>query len=188
LPQNIIEPVNLKDEYRGLWEKLREGGLCNQEPGVVELSDGSLMMWCRTNGGYMYKSFSEDDGSSWSEYRADKNIISPCGPQSVKVVPGSSSLLCVYNDHSSFNFAEDPWWNWRTPLSFAVSDDNGASWNVLGELEGLSHNYCYASILFFDDHALFTYYISQNTTDEKGERRFNLAALKAKIIRQEVFL
>jgi hypothetical protein len=188
LSGNLIEPVNLKDEYRGTWAKLMEDGICNQEPGVVELSDGRLMMWCRTYGGYMYKSFSEDNGESWSEYQADRHIISPCGPQSIKMIPGTSRLLCIYNDHSKYNFAELPRWHWRTPLTAAVSDDNGESWNILGELEDESHNYCYTSILFFGENVLFTYYISQNKKEGGEEKRFNLHSLKAMIVKKEAFI
>ena len=37
-----------------------------QEPGVVELKDGRLMMFCRTHTGYAYISFSGDHGETWS--------------------------------------------------------------------------------------------------------------------------
>lgn len=37
-----------------------------QEPGVVELSDGAVMQWCRTDCGCQYKAFSRNGGLSWS--------------------------------------------------------------------------------------------------------------------------
>jgi len=40
-----------------------------QEPGVVELKDGRLMMWSRTDRGVQYEAFSEDKGSTGASRR-----------------------------------------------------------------------------------------------------------------------
>jgi len=37
-----------------------------QEPGIVELKNGDVMMFCRTNTGVQYISFSENNGEHWS--------------------------------------------------------------------------------------------------------------------------
>ena len=186
--ENAVKPHKIEKDKDKIREEVLSRGIYSQEPGVVELSDGKIMMWARTNGGYMYKSMSHDGGGKWSEFMPVTSIISPCGPQSIKRIPGTSRLICVYNDHNAYNFAEDSWWSWRTPLSIAVSDDEGDNWNTIGEIEDTSHNYCYTSILFFDDKTLLTYYVSENSTENGIEKRRNLASLKVKVIRTSAFL
>lgn len=184
--ENAIKPHKI--EKNEIWKEVLSRGIYSQEPGVIELSGGKIMMWTRTNGGYMYKSLSLDGGESWSEFIPASQIISPCGPQSIKRVPGTSKLICVYNDHSAYSFAEENWWNWRTPLSIAISDDDGENWSFPENIEDTSHNYCYTSILFFEDKTMLTYYVSENSIENGIEKRRNLASLKVKIIRNSAFL
>ncbi len=190
LPENTIEPPNLTEAHYGFWEDLKAEGVCSQEPGVAELTDGRIMMWCRTNGGYMYKSFSSDKGETWSEFLPDRQIISPLSPQSIKMISGTSRLMCIYNDHRDFEYAteEGLQWGWRTPLSVAVSDDNGESWSIIGNLEGTEYNWCYTSICFFDEKVLFTYYMSDNVIEDGKVKRYHLGSLKAKIVSKNYFL
>src|SRR5690606_7117647 len=42
------------------------GGVTLQEPEIVELKDGRLLMFIRTDGGSQFQSVSEDSGMSWS--------------------------------------------------------------------------------------------------------------------------
>ncbi|OGV46200.1 MAG: hypothetical protein A2017_13690 [Lentisphaerae bacterium GWF2_44_16] len=185
--ENVMKPRKIANGKEEIWKEILQRGVCSQEPGVIELADGRIMMWARTYGGYMYKAVSEDGGESWSEFSPVSQIVSPCGPQSIKRVPGTSKLICVYNDHGAYSFAEDNWWNWRTPLSIAVSGDEGENWSVLGNIEDTSHNYCYTSILFFEDKTLLTYYVSENSMENGIEKRRNLASLKVKAIRNSAF-
>lgn len=184
--ENAVMPHKIEKDKDKIWEEVLSRGIYPQEPGVIELSGGRIMMWVRTNGGYMYKSMSHDGGGNWSEFMPVTSIISPCGPQSIKRLPGTSTLLCAYNDHSSFSFAEENW-SWRTPLSIAISNDEGENWRLLGNIEDTSHNYCYTSILFFDDKILLTYYVSENCMESGKEKRRNLASLKVKVIRNSAF-
>ncbi len=181
--ENVIPPANLHESKLKIWNEITAHGVSIQEPGVVELPDGGLMMWVRTNAGYMYSAFSKDNGESWDEFKAVPSITSPLSPQSIKRIPGSSRLVCIYNDHRDYAFAEEPWWNWRTPLSAAISESDGKEWRFLGNIEGTNHNYCYTSILFLDDTVLLTYYQSDNCTENKKETRRNLASLKMKAIK-----
>lgn len=180
--ENAARPHKLEKEKEGEWENILNRGICSQEPGVIELSDGRIMMWARTSGGYMYKAVSEDCGGNWSDFKPVLSIVSPTSPQAIKRIPGTAKLLCIYNDHREYKYLEENWWNWRTPLSIAVSDDEGETWETLGNIENTEHNYCYTSILFFDDKALLTYYISSNSIVDNKPVRSNLASLKIKII------
>jgi predicted neuraminidase len=180
---NALRPERVSPKKNSVWKKLAGDGILNQEPGVVQLSNGALMMWVRTLGGYMYKSVSKDNGLTWPDFTPVPSIVSPLAPQSIKRIPGTPRLLCVYNNHKGYNFAEEPQWSWRTPLSAAVSDDDGETWKTLPDIEDSSHNYCYTSILFLGGETLLSYYVSENSIRPDGaEERRNLASLKIKII------
>lgn len=126
-----------------------------QEPGVVELRDHSVLMWMRTDLGSQYTSHSHDGGVTWSEPCPSK-IMSPLSPASIKRIPSTGDLLCVYNDHSGrfpHNASED-----RTPLVTAISSDEGRTWRNHRPLEtDLDGCYCYTSMTFVGDQVLLSY-------------------------------
>ncbi len=181
-PSDAAIPHNLTEDKRAIWETILQEGICTQEPGLVELSDGKIMLWTRTAGGYMYRSISQDNGETWSAFKPVTSIISPLAPQSIKRLPGSSRLICFYNDRRGESFLIDNW-SWRTPLTVATSDDDGKTWSALGNIESTDHNYCYTSILFFAGKLLLTYYYSENYIENNLEKRRNLASLKLQIIK-----
>lgn len=186
--ENVTPPPSTDDNSKKIWDEVWNGehGIVCQEPGVVELKDGSIMMWARTNSGYMYKAVSRDGGDSWGPFTAATDLICPMSPQSIKRVPGTDRLICVYNDHSTIPYGSVRW-HWRTPNNLAVSDDEGESWRRVGELEPDDHNYCYTSILFLDDAAFFSYYESENEIIDGEEKRRNLASLKIKLVSLDLF-
>ena len=73
-----------------------------QEPGVVELKDGRVMMFIRTQLGSQYLSWSSDGGDTWPEPNSS-SILSPLSPASIKRIPKTGDLLMVWNDHSEVN-------------------------------------------------------------------------------------
>jgi len=125
-----------------------------QEPGVVELKDGRIMMFCRGQGGSQYLSYSTDGGESWSPVEASQ-IKSPLSPASIKRIPRTGDLLLVWNDHSDVSpelLAK------RTPLSVAISRDDGKTWERSKPIEQDPQGwYCYSSIFFTEDHVLLGY-------------------------------
>ena len=129
-----------------------ESGL--QEPGVVQLADGSLFSWARTDQGSQYGFHSEDGGETWSAPQATE-LQSPNSPASIKRLPNSSALLAIYNDHSGrFPFPALR----RTPLVAAVSSDNGKTWPLRKLIEDDSDGwYCYTAVHFVDDAFLLAY-------------------------------
>lgn len=183
LDENIRAPHKLREQDRQYWIDGCKYEHRLQEPGVEEMADGRILLYCRTTLGYMYRAYSSDKGKTWSKLEAAPEIISPASPQSIRRIPGTNRLICIFTDRSSVSFANaDEYWNWRTPLTIAVSDDNAATWKILGNIEDDSHNYCYTSILFFEGKILLTYYESENSfVDGKPVRR-NLASLKMLIL------
>jgi hypothetical protein len=135
-----------------------------QEPGIVELKDGRLLMFIRTQLGSQYLSWSEDHGNTWSPARASE-ILSPLSPASVKRIPTTGDLLMVWNDHSQveppMRASETPGHSSggrRTPLTVAVSRDEGRTWihrhNVLADPDGW---YCYTAIHFVGSRVLLAF-------------------------------
>lgn len=119
-----------------------------QEPVVVELTDGRLMMLCRTDQGSQFRSYSEDGGVTWSEAQPT-DIKSPLSPASIKRMPKTGDLLMVWNDHIDVAPALR---GKRTPLTVAISRDEGKTWEKRKTLyDDPAGWYCYTAIAFTDD-------------------------------------
>jgi len=125
-----------------------------QEPGVVELEDGRLMMYIRTDGGSQYESFSSDGGVHWTPPQPGR-LASPLSPATIERIPWTGDLLAVWNDHSGWhNFPPDR----RTPLCVAISKDDGKTWDRSRVIEGDPNGwYCYTSMTFLEDRVLLAY-------------------------------
>ncbi|MGI6609411.1 MAG: sialidase family protein [Limnochordia bacterium] len=129
-----------------------------QEPGVVELKDGRIMMLMRASGGYQYLSYSEDGGETWSPPHASA-LASPISPASIKRLPSTGDLLLVWNDHSHIPSSLR---NRRVPLSVAISQDEGQTWQHIKVLEGNPEGwYCYTAVHPLDDAVLLGYCASR---------------------------
>ena len=122
-----------------------------QEPGIVELKDGRLLMLARTGGGCQYRSFSEDGGVTWSPAEPT-DLLSPVSPASIERIPETGDLLLVWNNHRDIAPALK---GKRTPLTVAVSRDEGATWEHIRNLETNPNGwYCYTAIAFTGEHVL----------------------------------
>lgn len=125
-----------------------------QEPGIVELSDERLMLFCRTNAGFQYQSFSSDYGDTWSEMKPS-NIPSFMSPATIERIPSTGDLLLVWNYRSE---DQHDFTGKRTPLCTAVSFDEGKTWTNRKILESNPKGwYCYTAIDFTDGHILLGY-------------------------------
>ena len=124
-----------------------------QEPLVVELKDGSLLMLCRTDRRSQFRSVSRDGGATWSPAEPTE-LVSPLSPASVARIPRTGDLLLVWNDQSADGF--DPKLKGkRTPLVAAVSKDEGKTWGMRKTLYADPMGwYCYTAITFVDDRVL----------------------------------
>ena len=131
-----------------------KAGVLLQEPGVLELLDGRLWMWMRTDSGSQFEMFSTDGGVSWTEPKASV-IASPRSPASIERVPWSNELLCVWNDHSGWHAYPK---GKRTPLCIATSADEGKTWTKSRVIEGDPDGwYCYTSISFVKEQTILSY-------------------------------
>jgi len=125
-----------------------------QEPAVLELQDGRVLMLIRTSGGAQFRSFSGDGGETWSPVEKTA-LLSPVSPATVERIPGKDDLLLVWNDHTD---VDDTRRGKRTPLRAAISKDDGKTWHVTKTLEDLADGwYCYIAMDFVGDHVLLGY-------------------------------
>ena len=145
------------DDWWGMPVASRSG---LQEPGVVELKDGSLYAWARTDTGRQWQMTSRTRGRRWSP-PAPSKFLSPCSPLSIKRIPATGDLLAIWNDRSRRwkprqRYAESSWG--RTPLVAAISRDEGRTWRNHRILEAdPRRGYCYVALHFTSDTVLLAY-------------------------------
>ena len=131
-----------------------------QEPGVIELKDGRLMMLCRTDLGSQYRAYSSDGGDTWTTAEAT-DILSPVSPATFERIPSTGDILLVWNNHKDIapNLQEK-----RTPLTLALSHDEGMTWQVVRNIEENPEGwYCYTAMEIVDDHVLLGYCAGDTT-------------------------
>lgn len=116
-----------------------------QEPGLIELKDGRVMMYIRARGGFQQLSYSSDRGQSWSPVEKS-NIPSPVSPATIERIPGSDDWLLVWNNNDG---SKPDIEGKRTPITVAISKDEGQSWEYVKNLEADPDGwYCYIAIHF----------------------------------------
>lgn len=158
-----------------------------QEPGIIELSDGRLMMWMRSSGKAQYQSFSNDGGEHWSMPEPGPLVSARLSPASIRRIPRTDALLAVWNDPRAVTddppaVTNDPRDDGvrmqleqdakpasgpasmtrpvdaRTPLVLAISRDDGRTWSKPHTIESaLNGWYCYTSIAFIEDRVVLSY-------------------------------
>jgi len=152
--KSILDTPDPEDLWTGL-----------QEPGVIELKGGTVLMWMRTSLGSQLYSYSKDSGVTWSE-PVPSFLLAPCSPASIKRIPKTGDLLVVYNELSTryMHIRKDPknnhltWIGERTPLVAALSKDEGKTWQKRLVLEDDPEGwFCYTSILFEGEKVILSY-------------------------------
>ena len=120
------------------------------EPVVVERKDGSVLMLIRTTLFHIYRCESFDEGDTWT-VPVPTSLLAPGSPSNCKRVPSTGDLLLIWN-HSSDGRS-------RSPLTAAISKDDGETWSNVRDLEDDANHPCaYPSITFVGDEVLLTYY------------------------------
>jgi sialidase-1 len=131
------------------------------EPEVLELGDGRVLMILRTQLGHIAYALSADGGDSWSEPAAWR-VRAPEAPATLRRIPATGDLMLVWND----TYVPDAGHGGaRTPLTVAISGDEGNSWQYQRNLEESATNtYAYTSLLFDCGQALLSYYVRDEAT------------------------
>lgn len=137
------------------------------EPGVIELSDGRILMIIRTKLGYIYQCHSTDGGETWSQPTANA-LVAPAAPASIARIPTTKDLLLIWNNVPSGAAAS---WSQRNPLTCAISRDEGMTWNHYRDLETThGDSFAYTSIFFAGETALLSYYVHHQSDGRIDQR------------------
>jgi Neuraminidase (sialidase) len=131
-------------------EKPADLGTTTDEPSIVELKDGRLLMIFRTERGYLGQAYSSDGGQTWTEGQLT-DLPSPCAPECLKRIPSTGDLLVIWchNPEAPALFqqgADQPkvpigqipdvaLGHVRAPLSSAISRDDGQTWEHIRNIE-----------------------------------------------------
>ena len=131
-----------------------------QEPGVIELENGIIWCYCRTDLGRQYEMFSFDSGSTWSLPTVSR-FWSPTAPMSLKRTP-QNSLLAIWNPIPTYEgrsmFVDGAFTGGRTPLVFALSYDEGKTFTKYHAIEDQAdRGFCYTAMFFTNDALLLAY-------------------------------
>ncbi|HUT32516.1 MAG TPA: sialidase family protein [Planctomycetota bacterium] len=132
--------VYTSDDQGATWQRRTPSPLCArdgaaephcEEPGVVEWRPGHLLMFCRTARGTLYESRSTDHGETWSPLAAS-TLPGPRAPARLERIPGSDSILVVWNSQVS---GKDWHKGARLTLACQTSPDGGRTWENYTQLE-----------------------------------------------------
>ena len=133
----------------------------SMEPEILELNDGRLLMHFRTQLGHIAVAYSEDEGDTWSK-PASWGVRAPEAPSTLRRIPSTGDLMLIWND--TFTQGEGHGGK-RTPLTVAISKDEGKTWEHHQTLEpSPDSSYAYTSIAFHGGRALITYYVQSSNT------------------------
>jgi len=136
-------------------EASNPGAIVTQEPGVIELKNGDILMFIRTTAGVQYFSYSKDKGETWSPVEPS-SIKSPCSPAIIARMPSKDDLLMVWNDNGTSQK--------RTPLNIAISKDEAKTWTCNKILESRPDGvYCYPAVHFVGDKYVLLNYSDWST-------------------------
>lgn len=130
------------------------------EPEVIELTDSRVMMIMRNQLGTISKSYSQDGGDTWSA-PGDLGVTAPEAPATIRRIPATGDLLLIWNNTYTAGAGHG---GERTPLSAAISSDEGLTWKNVRNLEtDPKLTYSYTSLTFVRDRAIMTYWVGDRS-------------------------
>ena len=100
------------------------GGFACDEPVVIELEDGRIMMMCRTTIGQLYRVYSDDGGENW-DVPEPSGLASAYAPCMVRRIPTTGDLVIIWNQASREEIESG---YERNRLSVAISKNEGKTW------------------------------------------------------------
>ncbi|MDP1797043.1 MAG: sialidase family protein [Planctomycetaceae bacterium] len=137
------------------------------EPEVIERRDGTLLMHIRTQAGHIAVSESTNQGESWGPAKS-WSVRAPEAPATLRVIPSTGDWLLIWNDTFVAGAGHG---GKRTPLSFAISRDEGQTWSPSRSLEtSTDHTYAYTSVAFHEGRLLLSYYVGDEKTGRISSR------------------
>jgi hypothetical protein len=127
------EGLTWKRGLSELFVSVRRAAYDLEEPAVVELTDGRILMHLRSQLGRIYRCFSADRGITWSRPEP-LDIAAAYTPTFLCRIPQSGHLLMIWNQSSRQEILTG---SHRIRLSCAVSKDEGQTWGNFRNVEAL---------------------------------------------------
>ena len=150
----------------------------NEEPGMVELKDGSWLLYFRTDAMYQYFARSTDGGKTYSR-AMPSTMASPRVPATIERF-SDGRLYALWNDPSrdpSIRF-RTPYFNGECcPLTLGYSEDEGQTWKILCDIERYGH-FCYMFLREIDGN-LFAGYCCRGGMKNQRVIKIPLAEVRA---------
>lgn len=135
-----------------------------QEPGLIELKDGTIWMYVRTDAGIQYVASSRNKGKNWSPARPS-NITSPLSPATIIRDPNTGNLVLIWNNYGIMGVK----YGKRTPFNVAISDDEGLTWKNIKTLhDNPDGHYCYTAARFLKNGNLLLSYCAGERSKGTG--------------------
>jgi len=137
-----------------------------QEPGVIELRNGALYCYCRTDKLCQYEFYSMDGGNTFTTPQPSR-FSAPDSPLHIVRRPDTGALIAIWNPIPKYNGRETTKVNLgRTPFVFAQSTDEGTAWSEPRVIEDHpEHGYCYPAVFFPRDGAMLLAYCAGGLED-----------------------
>jgi len=103
------------------------------EPHVEQASNGDVIMVMRSQLGSLFLSVSKDDGLTWSKPQTS-GLSTPESCPEITRIPGTGDLLMIWNN-SPYDPGFASHYGKRSPLTAAISKDNGKTWENIKDIE-----------------------------------------------------
>lgn len=164
---HFVSHCYFSDDHGATWKKGsshvdadKRGAM---EPEVIELNDARIMMIVRTQLGFIGKSYSTDGGDTWGPMTS-LGVKAPEAPATLRRIPATGDLLLIWNNTFTAGVGHG---GPRTPLTAAVSKDEGETWQVVDNLEANpDRTFSYTSLAFIGNRAVMTYWESGETQSQ----------------------
>jgi len=126
----------------------------NEQPAIMQLSDGSLLAYLRTHEGHIYESRSTDLGETWTQGKPLEFMNPNSALDFVRTPQGE--IVLVWNN----NIRVGDGFKCRRCLNVAYSKDEGKTWGPIKELErnDVDGSFAYPAIIYGSDnlfHVIF---------------------------------
>ena len=148
---SILRFTPATDQWRlGETICLPNGARCLQ-PALVPISDNRLLAFLRSDTPRIWKTISSDGGRSWGNPQETDLRHNDSGVDVVRLQSGR--ILLVFNDVADREI--------RTPLSMAVSEDEGETWSTPVVLDDADGDFSYPAVIQSGDgtiHVAYTYF------------------------------
>ena len=141
------------------------------QPTIVELDNGELLAYLRSQEGFIYETRSFDLGESWTKPETTELPNNNSGIDMIRL--NSGELLIAYNptgNREGENKLSEKWpermpadfkkWGPRTPLRLSFSRDGGETWISCMDVETGDGEYSYPSLIQGGNgriHLVYTY-------------------------------